>query len=102
MSWKLTFSGVIPANLLPFTPEYAIAEAEYRRHLSWLADVPGTTAITVNGLALPLLEESHSYKAQGGIDVLDAAATSPSSCGHPGTDRCRSGAPSADQARARR
>jgi len=51
MGQELTFSGVIPANVLPFTPEYAIAEAEYRRHLTWLADVPGTTAITVNGHA---------------------------------------------------
>ena len=51
MSQELRFSGVIPANVLPFTPDYAIAEADYRRHLSWLADVPGTTAITVNGHA---------------------------------------------------
>ena len=29
-SQELTFSGVIPANVLPFTPDYAIAEAEYR------------------------------------------------------------------------
>ena len=47
----LRFSGVIPANLLPFTPDYAIDEANYRRHLSWLADVSGVTAITVNGHA---------------------------------------------------
>ena len=47
----LTFSGVIPANLLPFMPDYSIDEANYRRHLSWLADVPGVTAITVNGHA---------------------------------------------------
>ena len=45
------FSGVIPANLLPFTPDYGIDEANYRRHLAWLADVPGVTAITVNGHA---------------------------------------------------
>ena len=51
MSQTLTFSGVIPANLLPFTPDYAMAETEYRRHLTWLAEVPGTTAITVNGHA---------------------------------------------------
>lgn len=47
----LQFSGVIPANLLPFTPDLAIDEADYRRHLTWLADVPGVTAITVNGHA---------------------------------------------------
>ena len=64
---ELTFSGVIPANLLPFTPDYAIAEAEYRRHLTWLADVPGTTAITVNGHAAeeltPLSQELWQQRA---------------------------------------
>jgi 4-hydroxy-tetrahydrodipicolinate synthase len=51
MRAQLTFSGVIPANLLPFTPDYDIDEVNYRRHLRWLADVPGVTAITVNGHA---------------------------------------------------
>jgi 4-hydroxy-tetrahydrodipicolinate synthase len=43
--------GTIPANLLPFTEDYAIDEPELRRHLRWLADVPGVTAITQNGHA---------------------------------------------------
>lgn len=51
MSLALVFHGVIPANLLPFTPDYAIDEPDYRRHLRWLAGVPGVTAITVNGHA---------------------------------------------------
>jgi 4-hydroxy-tetrahydrodipicolinate synthase len=51
MSTSLVFHGVIPANLLPFTPEYAIDETDYRRHLRWLADVPGVTGITANGHA---------------------------------------------------
>lgn len=51
MGHDLTFSGVIPANLLPFTADLDIDEVNYRRHLSWLADVPGVTAITVNGHA---------------------------------------------------
>lgn len=51
MDYTLTFSGVIPANLLPFTADYDIDEANYRRHLTWLADVPGITAVTVNGHA---------------------------------------------------
>ena len=51
MDQRLTFSGVIPANLLPFNRDYTIAEADYRRHLCWLADVPGVTAITANGHA---------------------------------------------------
>lgn len=51
MSHTLTFSGVMPANVLPFTPDYAIDERSYRRHLQWLADVPGVTGIVVNGHA---------------------------------------------------
>jgi 4-hydroxy-tetrahydrodipicolinate synthase len=47
----LTFSGIIPANLLPFMPDYSIDEGNYRRHLRWLADVSGITAMTVNGHA---------------------------------------------------
>jgi 4-hydroxy-tetrahydrodipicolinate synthase len=41
--------GVIPAALLAFDDDFAIDEAATRRHLSFLADVPGITAITVNG-----------------------------------------------------
>lgn len=51
MARELLFSGVIPANLLPFAPDYSIDEKEYRRHLRWLAEVPGVTGITVNGHA---------------------------------------------------
>jgi len=51
MSNKLTFSGIIPANLMPFRTDLNIDEVNYRRHLSWLADVDGVTALTVNGHA---------------------------------------------------
>lgn len=51
MANGLRFSGMIPANLLPFAPDYAIDETDYRRHLAWLADGPGVTGITVNGHA---------------------------------------------------
>jgi 4-hydroxy-tetrahydrodipicolinate synthase len=51
MNDRLVFHGIIPANLLPFTPDYAIDERNYRRHLAWLAGVPGVTGITVNGHA---------------------------------------------------
>ena len=51
MNDRLVFHGIIPANLLPFTPDYAIDEENYRRHLAWLAGVPGVTGITVNGHA---------------------------------------------------
>jgi hypothetical protein len=34
MRSTLRFSGMIPANLLPFTPDYAFDEANYRQHPS--------------------------------------------------------------------
>jgi 4-hydroxy-tetrahydrodipicolinate synthase len=51
MRRDLVFQGIIPANLLPFRPDYAIDEPSYRRHLGWLAGVAGVTGITVNGHA---------------------------------------------------
>ncbi len=48
---SLKFSGAIPANLLPFHEDYSIDEPNYRRHLSWLADVEGVSAIVCNGHA---------------------------------------------------
>jgi 4-hydroxy-tetrahydrodipicolinate synthase len=47
----LTLRGAIPANLLPFHPDYSIDEVAYRRHLRWLADVDGVETIVVNGHA---------------------------------------------------
>lgn len=51
MPRPLRFSGVIPANLLPFHPDYSFDEPNYRRHLSWLADTRGVTGIVCNGHA---------------------------------------------------
>ena len=51
MNEPLRFSGVMPANLLPFTSDLAIDEPAYRRHLSWLADTRGVTGIVANGHA---------------------------------------------------
>ena len=51
MSQALRFSGVMPANLLPFTADLEIDEPAYRRHLRWLADTRGVTAIVANGHA---------------------------------------------------
>lgn len=48
---RLTFSGMLPANILPFRDDYSIDEADYRGHLRWLAGIPGVTGITVNGHA---------------------------------------------------
>ena len=71
MRHDLTFSGIIPANLLPFTPDYAIDERNYRRHLSWLADVPGVTAITVNGHAAEVSSLTHDERRRALAIALD-------------------------------
>src|SRR5437870_6199512 len=47
----VTFSGVMPANLLPFKADLSIDEPAYRGHLRWLADTSGVTAIVANGHA---------------------------------------------------
>jgi len=51
MSDRLRFSGIMPANILPFTADLEIDEPAYRRHLRWLADAPGVTGIVANGHA---------------------------------------------------
>jgi 4-hydroxy-tetrahydrodipicolinate synthase len=51
MDKTFRFSGAMPANLLPFRDDLSIDEPSYRRHLRWLADVPGVTAIVCNGHA---------------------------------------------------
>ena len=43
--------GVIPATLAAFDSDYEIDWAETRRHLAFVADTAGVTAITVNGHA---------------------------------------------------
>jgi 4-hydroxy-tetrahydrodipicolinate synthase len=43
-----TPKGVIPAVLLPFTPELEIDEAAFRAHLADVAANPGLSAITIN------------------------------------------------------
>jgi 4-hydroxy-tetrahydrodipicolinate synthase len=51
MREPLRFSGVMPANLLPFKADLSIDEAAYRLHLRWLADTRGVTGIVANGHA---------------------------------------------------
>jgi len=59
--------GVIPANLLPFTPDMSIDAPAYRRHLRDLAAVDGITAITTNGHAAEVLRR-HPVASVLGID----------------------------------
>jgi 4-hydroxy-tetrahydrodipicolinate synthase len=75
MDSRLRFSGVIPANLLPFDRDYAIAEADYRRHLRWLADVPGVTAITANGHAAEVSSLSRDERRRALAIALDEVGT---------------------------
>ena len=48
---RLKLRGAIPANLMPFKTDLSIDEVQYRRHMRWLADVPGVSAIVCNGHA---------------------------------------------------
>ena len=47
----LRFSGIMPANLLPFKADLSIDEGAYRKHLRWLAGTRGVTGIVANGHA---------------------------------------------------
>jgi 4-hydroxy-tetrahydrodipicolinate synthase len=71
MRHTLRFSGVIPANLLPFHPDYTLDEVNYRRHLSGLADVSGITAITVNGHAAEVSSLSRDERRRALAIALD-------------------------------
>jgi 4-hydroxy-tetrahydrodipicolinate synthase len=51
MKEPLRFSGVMPANVLPFRSDLSIDEPAYRQHLRWLADTRGVTGIVANGHA---------------------------------------------------
>lgn len=55
MGKAVTFSGIMPANILPFRADLSIDEPAYRRHLRWLADTPGVTGIVANGHGEPPL-----------------------------------------------
>lgn len=65
------FSGIIPANLLPFKRDYSVHEKDYRRHLSWLADVSGVTAIVLNGHAAEVASLSREERRQALATALD-------------------------------
>src|SRR5262245_22510269 len=65
MTQALRLEGAIPAALMPFCEDLAIDEDAYRRHLQWLANVPGVSAIVVNGHAAEVtsLEEREQQQA---------------------------------------
>ncbi len=61
--------GVIPAALLAFSEDFSLDEAETRRHLSYVGNVTGISAVTVNGHS----SEVHACTFDEQARVLDLA-----------------------------
>ncbi len=68
------FSGVMPANILPFRADLSIDEPAYRRHLRWLADTPGVTGIVANGHAAEVSSLSREERRRALAIALDEVA----------------------------
>ena len=64
-----TPAGVIPAAILALDEDFAINEAETRRHLSFVAATDGITAVTVNGHS----SEIHACSFDEQRDILDVS-----------------------------
>ncbi len=71
MHEPLRFSGIMPANILPFTADLAIDEPAYRRHLRWLADTTGVTGIVANGHAAEVSSLSRDERKHALAIALD-------------------------------
>jgi 4-hydroxy-tetrahydrodipicolinate synthase len=71
MREPLRFSGVMPANILPFTADLAIDETAYRKHLRWLADTRGVTGIVANGHAAEVASLSRDERRRTLAVALD-------------------------------
>jgi 4-hydroxy-tetrahydrodipicolinate synthase len=74
MREPLTFSGVMPANLLPFTSELSIDEPAYRAHLRWLAHTRGVTGIVANGHAAEVSSLTREERKRALAIALDEVA----------------------------
>ena len=74
MREPLTFAGVMPANILPFTADLAIDERAYRAHLRWLADTAGVTGIVANGHAAEVSSLSRDERKRSLAIALDEVA----------------------------
>ena len=70
----MTFSGIMPANILPFKADLSIDEAAYRKHLRWLADTPGVTGIVANGHAAEVASLSHDERQRALAVALEEIA----------------------------
>ncbi len=74
MREPLMFSGIMPANILPFAADLSIDEPAYRRHLRWLADTPGVTGIVANGHAAEVASLSREERKRALAIALDEIA----------------------------
>jgi 4-hydroxy-tetrahydrodipicolinate synthase len=71
MREALTFSGIMPANILPFRADLSIDEPAYRKHLRWLADTPGVTGVVANGHAAEVASLSREERKRTLAIALD-------------------------------
>src|SRR6266852_5793447 len=74
MNQPLRFSGVMPANILPFRADLSIDEPAYRRHIRWLADTRGVTGIVANGHAAEVSSLSREERRRALAIALDEVA----------------------------
>ena len=74
MTNDFRFQGCMPANLLPFRADLEIDEAAYRKHLRWLADARGVTAIVANGHAAEVSSLSREERRRTLALALDEVA----------------------------
>ena len=78
MSLPLRFSGVMPANILPFRADLSIDEPAYRRHIRWLADTRGVTGIVANGHAAEVASLTREERKHAlGIALDEVAGACP-------------------------
>ncbi len=71
MTQPLRFSGIMPANIMPFKADLSIDEAAYRTHLRWLADTRGVTGIVVNGHAAEVASLTRDERGRALAIALD-------------------------------
>ena len=74
MSLPLRFSGVMPANILPFRADLAIDEVAYRLHIRWLRDTSGVTGIVANGHAAEVSSLTREERKRALAIALDEVA----------------------------
>jgi 4-hydroxy-tetrahydrodipicolinate synthase len=74
MREPLRFSGIMPANILPFAADLSIDERAYRGHLRWLADTRGVTGIVANGHAAEVASLSREERKRALAIALDEVA----------------------------